>query len=123
MAHALRRVAVLSCHSLDHEFGTAGGLSTASPSSSQQGNARILNGMATFEVKLRDGTVETIERADAYQPDGQLTTFFAFEDGRSTIDCWSVRVASIRTSEIVAVWRRERPASTSDERSDRAAAA
>jgi len=27
--------------------------------------------MATFEVKLRDGTVETIERADAYQPDGQ----------------------------------------------------
>jgi len=79
--------------------------------------------MATFEVKLRNGTVETIECADAYQPDGQLTTFFAFEDGRSTIDCWSVRVASIRTSEIVAVWRRERPASTSDERSDRAAAA
>jgi len=34
--------------------------------------------MATFEVKLRNGTVETIERADAYQPDGQLTTFFAF---------------------------------------------
>lgn len=63
--------------------------------------------MATFEVKLRDGTVETIDRADAYQPDGQLTTFFAFEEGRTAVDCWSVRVASIRTTEIVAVWRRE----------------
>lgn len=63
--------------------------------------------MATFEVKLRDGTVETIEGADAYQPDGQLTTFFALEDGRSAVDCWSVRMASIRTTEIVAVWRRQ----------------
>lgn len=63
--------------------------------------------MASFDVKLRDGTVETVQRADAYRPDGALTTFFAFEDGRSTIDCWSVRVASIRTTEIVAVWRRE----------------
>ncbi len=63
--------------------------------------------MASFEIKLKDGTVEVIEGADAYQPDGQFTTFFVFEPGRTTVDCWSVRVASIRSAEIVAVWRRE----------------
>ncbi|MDP1804273.1 MAG: hypothetical protein Q8K72_03820 [Acidimicrobiales bacterium] len=62
--------------------------------------------MASFEIKLKDGTTEIIEGADAYQPDGQFTTFFAL-DGRSVVDCWSVRVASIRSAEIVAVWRRE----------------
>ena len=66
--------------------------------------------MASFDVKLKDGTVETIEGADAYQPDGPFTTFFAFEDGRSAVDCWSVRVASIRSAEILAVWRRAAPA-------------
>ena len=60
--------------------------------------------MASFEVKLKDGTVEIIE--GAYQPDGQFTTFFALEEGRSAVDCWSVRMASIRSAEIVAVWRR-----------------
>ena len=65
--------------------------------------------MATFEIKLRDGTVEIIEGADAYQPDGQFTTFFALEEGRTVVDCWSVRIASIRSAEIVAVWRREAP--------------
>ncbi len=63
--------------------------------------------MATFEIKLRDGTVEVVEGADAYQPDGQFTTFFAFEEGRTVVDCWSTRMASIRSAEIVAVWRRE----------------
>lgn len=63
--------------------------------------------MASFEIKLRDGTVEVIDGADAYQPDGPFTTFFALEDGRSAVDCWSVRMASIRSAEIVAVWRRE----------------
>ena len=62
--------------------------------------------MASFEVKLKDGTAEIIEGADAYQPDGQFTTFFALEEGRSAVDCWSVRMASIRSAEIVAVWRR-----------------
>ncbi len=62
--------------------------------------------MTTFEVKLKDGTVEIVEGADAYQPDGPFTTFFALEDGRSAVDCWSVRIASIRSAEIVAVWRR-----------------
>jgi len=69
----------------------------------------MVDRMASFEIKLKDGTVEIIDGADAYQPDGQFTTFFAL-DGRSVVDCWSVRVASIRSAEIVAVWRRE-PAS------------
>jgi hypothetical protein len=62
--------------------------------------------MACFEVKLRDGTTEVIDGADAYRPDGQLTSFFSLGEGRSTIDAWSVRVASIRTTEVVAVRRR-----------------
>lgn len=62
--------------------------------------------MASFDVKLKDGTVETIDGADAYQPDGPFTTFFAFEEGRTAVDCWSTRVASIRSAEILAVWRR-----------------
>ncbi len=66
--------------------------------------------MASFEVQLKDGTVEMVEGADAYQPDGPFTTFFALEEGRTAVDCWSVRMASIRSAEIVAVWRRERPA-------------
>ena len=66
--------------------------------------------MATFEVQLRDGTVEVVEGASAYQPDGPFTTFFALEEGRSVVDCWSVRMASIRSAEIVAVWRRDEPA-------------
>ncbi len=78
--------------------------------------------MASFEVKLRDGTIETITDADAYQPDGQMTSFFAFDEGRTTIDCWSVRVASIRTTEIVAVRRREEPADPNERRHQRPAA-
>jgi len=71
--------------------------------------------VASFEVKLKDGTTELIDGADAYRPDGQLTTFFAFGEGRSTIDSWSARVASIRTTEIVAV--RRRPVPAAEERS------
>lgn len=78
--------------------------------------------MATFEIKLRDGTVEVIEGADAYQPDGQFTTFFAFEDGRTVVDCWSTRMASIRSAEIVAVRRRDDPESPQRQRRPFAAA-
>ena len=66
--------------------------------------------MATFEVQLRDGTVEVVEGASAYQPDAPFTTFFALEEGRSVVDCWSVRMASIRSAEIVTIWRRHEPA-------------
>ncbi len=38
-------------------------------------SARIVEATVTFEVKLRDGTIERVEHADPYHPDGQLITF------------------------------------------------
>ncbi|MEJ5254931.1 MAG: hypothetical protein WHS89_06235 [Acidimicrobiales bacterium] len=66
--------------------------------------------MATYQVTLRDRTVELVEGADAYQQEGQMTTFFATTSGRRVIDCWSTRVASFRTSEILAIRRLEHAA-------------
>ncbi|WP_334141733.1 hypothetical protein [Rhabdothermincola sp.] len=63
--------------------------------------------MAAYRVTLRDGTVEMIDGADAYQQEGQMTTFFATASGRQVVDCWSTRVASIRTSEVLAIRRVE----------------
>lgn len=59
-----------------------------------------------FDVTLRDGTVERVHGADAYEPERSMTTFFR-TDGRPSVDCWSVRMASFRTEEILAVRRLE----------------
>lgn len=61
--------------------------------------------MARFEVTLKDRTVEVIDGADAYQQEGQMTTFFATASDRQVVDCWSTRIASFRTSEILIVRR------------------
>ena len=61
--------------------------------------------MASFEVQLGNERVETVEGADAYQQEGPLTTFFASRGERQVIDSWSVRLASFRTADIVAVRR------------------
>jgi hypothetical protein len=58
-----------------------------------------------FEILLRDRSPEIIDDADAYQQEGQLTTFFQFGDGRHVVDCWSTRVASFRTSEVLEIRR------------------
>jgi hypothetical protein len=63
--------------------------------------------MARYEITLKDRTVEVIDGADAYQQEGQMTTFFALADERLVVDCWSTRLASFRTSEIMIVRRRE----------------
>jgi hypothetical protein len=63
--------------------------------------------MPTFEVVLRDRTVETVDGADAYQQEGPMTTFFRQGDGRDVIDSWSTRMASFRTADLLAVRRRE----------------
>lgn len=63
--------------------------------------------MPHFEVSLRDGTVEVVEGADAYQQEGPMTTFFRRGEGRDLIDSWSVRVASFRTADLRAVRRRD----------------
>lgn len=61
--------------------------------------------MNQFEIALANGETVMVAGADAYQPEGPLTTFFAAGSSRQTIDSWSVRVASFRTTDIVAVRR------------------
>lgn len=61
--------------------------------------------MASFEVMLSDRTVETVDGADAYQQEGPLTTFFSLRGDRQVIDSWSVRLASFRTADVVAIRR------------------
>ncbi|MEZ5184091.1 MAG: hypothetical protein R2702_19835 [Acidimicrobiales bacterium] len=65
--------------------------------------------MASYRITLKDRTTEQIDEADAYQQEGQMTTFFRLGDGRHVVDAWSVRTASFRTSEIVAIRRVEGP--------------
>ncbi len=64
--------------------------------------------MSTYEVTLKDRTVEVIDGADAYQQEGQMTTFFSLAAGRQVVDCWSTRLASFRTSEVIIIRRVER---------------
>ncbi len=59
-----------------------------------------------YDVLLADGLVE-IAGANAYGPDGQMTTFYRCRDDRETIDAWSTRVASFRTADIRSVLRVE----------------
>lgn len=61
--------------------------------------------MARYEITLKDRTVELLDGADAYQQEGQMTTFFALGEERRVVDCWSTRLASFRTSEIVIIRR------------------
>jgi hypothetical protein len=61
--------------------------------------------MASYDVILKDRTIEVIDGADAYQQEGQMTTFFATGAGKQVVDCWSTRLASFRTSEILIIRR------------------
>ena len=63
--------------------------------------------MPTFEAVLADGSIEVIEGADTYDMEGPMTTFFATGDGRDVIDCWSTRVASVRTADVKLIRRTE----------------
>ena len=63
--------------------------------------------MPTFEVILRDGTVEIVDGADAYQQEGPMTTFFRRGDGRDVIDSWGTRMASFRTADLLVVRRHD----------------
>jgi hypothetical protein len=57
-----------------------------------------------FEILLTDGLIE-VEGADAYAPDGQMTTFYRCREGRETIDVWATRIASFRTADILRIRR------------------
>jgi hypothetical protein len=63
--------------------------------------------MPSFEVILRDNTVEVVHGADAYQQEGPMTTFFRRGDGRNVIDSWSTRMASFRTADLLVVRRHD----------------
>lgn len=64
--------------------------------------------MWNWNVLTATGDTIRVEGADAYQPDGPLTTFFCAGSNRTTIDSWSIRIASYRTADIVAIERRGR---------------
>ncbi|MCB1027334.1 MAG: hypothetical protein KDB24_06180 [Microthrixaceae bacterium] len=59
--------------------------------------------MATYEVHLRDGSTHQVDGVDAYQPERTMTTFFRSNNSRRAIDCWSERVASFRTDELLVI--------------------
>jgi len=63
--------------------------------------------MPAYEITLKDQARECVDGADAYAQEGQLTTFFRTASARQVVDCWSIRLASFRTSEILAVRRVE----------------
>lgn len=65
--------------------------------------------MSSYRITLKDQTTEVIDDADAYQQEGQMTTFFQNGSGRQVVDTWSTRLASFKTSEVVAI-RRVEPA-------------
>ena len=64
-----------------------------------------VNQMACYTLVRKDGEVELIEGADTYEQEGPLTTFFQVAPDRRVIDCWSVRLMSIRTTEIASIRR------------------
>lgn len=62
--------------------------------------------MARFEAILKDGGTEVVDGADTYALEGPMTTFFRTDGGRGIVDSWAVRIASIRTTELLLVRRR-----------------
>ena len=55
-----------------------------------------------FELSFVDGRAEVISGADSYEQEGPMTTFFQ-SDGRNYVDFWSSRIASFRTTDLIAV--------------------
>lgn len=58
-----------------------------------------------YEVTINDGANVVVSGADTYQLEGPLTTFFSTDAGRRVVDCWSVRLASFRTVDVVRIRR------------------
>lgn len=61
--------------------------------------------MWNWNVAMKSGETITVEGADAYCPEGPLTTFFCTGSNRQTIDSWSTRISSYRTADIVTIER------------------
>ncbi|MGI8756127.1 MAG: hypothetical protein ACR2MB_09745 [Acidimicrobiales bacterium] len=69
--------------------------------------------MAQYQITLKDRSTERIDGADAFQQEGPMTTFFRSGSGRSVVDTWSTRLASYRTSELLAIRRLDARITTS----------
>ena len=67
----------------------------------------LQNGPMGYEVTVSDGANVVVAGADTYQLEGPLTTFFSTDSGRRVVDCWSVRLASFRTADVVRIRRVE----------------
>lgn len=63
--------------------------------------------MNRYRITLQDGTSEQIKGANAYSQEGAMTTFFQTDADRRVIDSWSTRIASFRTTEVMAIRRCE----------------
>jgi hypothetical protein len=61
--------------------------------------------VACYTLVRKNGDIEVIEGADTYEQEGPLTTFFQVAPDRRVIDCWSVRLMSIRTTDIASIRR------------------
>lgn len=66
-------------------------------------------GPLRYDVLVADDTIEVFG-ADAYAPDGSMTTFYRCRDGREVIDAWATRISSFRTIDIVRIVRIEEAA-------------
>lgn len=61
--------------------------------------------MPSYEVTLKDRTVQEVSDAHAYQQEGQMTTFFRNDEPRDVVDSWSSRNFSVRTAEVLMIRR------------------
>jgi hypothetical protein len=68
------------------------------------GRIRTVAAMA-FEVVLDGDGVEWVDGADSYEQEGPMTTFFDNGERAGGLGCWSLKVASYRTSRIVRIRR------------------
>ena len=63
--------------------------------------------MAHYIVTMKDQSTEEVAGADAYQQEGQMTTFFRTGGRSDVVDSWSTRLFSVRTAEILMIRRVE----------------
>ncbi|MBT8239954.1 MAG: hypothetical protein KJN63_01855 [Acidimicrobiia bacterium] len=61
--------------------------------------------MARFTVQLCSHDLPITIDCDGYAQEGTMLTFFMFGSDSATIDVWSRRIASYRTSDVVSVVR------------------
>ncbi len=61
--------------------------------------------MPSYEVTMKDRSVEQVTDAHAYQQEGQMTTFFRNDEPRDVVDSWSCRIFSVRTAEVLMIRR------------------